>query len=169
MHVFAQEMNMNESAGSINMTGGQAINATESPAIYTLPNSKMQIKMTWQPEAINTNDSTKFTFEFIDTDTEQLVQNISFTAHMSLAGKSMVHKHEVTAPNGIATINQKFDSRGSLLIIIDSIKVGNTSIADLAQFSLNVLPEFPIGIALVAVTMIGVAVLAPKLVHLRKE
>lgn len=152
---FAQ-MDMGGSASSTNTTEGSAINATSSPAVYQLANSSIQIVMTWQPEAINTNDTTKFTFEFIDTDTEQHVQNVSFSVHMSLNGKSMGHAHEGTAPEGIAVVEQEFDTMGSLVIIVESIKVGNTTQTDHAQFSLNVVPEFPLSVILLIVIIVGV-------------
>ena len=150
------------------MTGVSSTNATSSPAIYQLANSSIQIVMTWQPEAINTNDTTKFTFEFIDTDTEQLVQNVSFSVHMSLDGKSMGHAHEGTAPEGIGVIEQKFDTMGSLLIIVESIAVGNTTETDHAQFSLNVVPEFPIGIVVLMTTVvIGTGIAASRLIRIK--
>lgn len=49
---------------------------------------------------------------------------------MSLNGKSMGHAHEGTAPEGIGVIEQKFDTMGSLLIIVESIAVGNTTETD---------------------------------------
>jgi len=164
----SDQMNMSDSMSSMNMTGGSAISATSPPAIYTLPNSSIQVKMTWEPESINTNDTTKFTFEFIDTDTEQRVQNVSFSVHMSLDGKSMGHAHEATAPEGIGIVEQMFDSMGSLSIVLESIKVGTTPITDTAQFSLNVVPEFPIGVALVAGIVIGAGIAASRLVQIKR-
>ena len=157
---FAQDDQMS-------MTGGSAINATSSPAIYQLANSSIQIVMTWQPEAINTNDTTKFTFEFVDTDTEQHVQNVSFSVHMSLDGKSMGHAHEATAPEGIGVIDQKFDTMGSLVIIVESIKVENTPLTDYAQFSLNVIPEFPLSVILLASVVIGSGIAVLRLVRIK--
>jgi len=119
--------------------------ASSPPAIYEIPNSGIQVKLSWEPQAINTNETTGFTFEFIDADTEQHLQNVSFSVHMSLEGESRGHGHESTAPEGIGTIDQKFDSMGSLSIIVESIKVGNdTPIEGFAQFNLTVVPEFPV-------------------------
>lgn len=57
----------------------------------------------------------------------------------------MGHGHESKAPDGIGTIEQQFDSKGSLSIIIDSIAAGDAPAIDgYAQFNLVVTPEFPI-------------------------
>lgn len=158
---FAQDEQMS-------MSGGSAINATSSPAIYQLANSSIQIEMTWQPEPINTNDTTKFTFEFTDTETGQHVQNVSFSVHMSLDGKSMGHAHEGTAPEGIGVVEQKFDTMGSLVIIVESIKVGDTTQTDHAQFSLNVVPEFPIGLILFMTSVaLGTGIAASRLIRIK--
>lgn len=98
------------------MQMGDSMNMPESstnstsPAIYEIPNSGVQVKLSWQPEAINTNETAQLTFEFIDTETGQHLQNVSYSVHMSLDGKSMGHAHEGKAPEGIGTIEQEFDS-----------------------------------------------------------
>jgi len=166
---FAQSdnMSMSGSMSSMNMTGDSAVNATRSPVIYTLPNSGIQIKMSWLPESINTNDTTKFTFEFIDRDTEQHLQNVSFSVHMSLDGTSMGHAHEATAPQGIVTVEQKFDAVGSLMIIVESIKVNGTLVNDVAQFGLSVVPEFPVSTAIITALAIGGSIAAFRLVWIK--
>jgi hypothetical protein len=68
---------------------------------------------------------------------------------MSLANKSVVHAHQGTAPEGIGTLEQQFDSTGSLAIIVDSIKVGEEMpLQGAAQFNMVVVPEFPLALAI---------------------
>jgi len=82
---------------------------------------------------------------------------------MTLGGKSMGHAHEAAAPEGIGTVDQKFDTMGNLAIIVESIEVDNSSITDFAQFNLNVVPEFPIGLAFVAGGIFGSVILITRL------
>ena len=99
--------------------------AAESPAIYDIADSNVQVKTSWQPEIINTDEPTTFTLEFLDSTTGDHLQDVSYAVHMRLDGKSMGHGHEAKAPDGIGTVEQQFDSRGSLSMIVDSIAVGD--------------------------------------------
>lgn len=96
------------------------------------------------------NETTTFTFEFIDTATQQRLQNVSYAVHMLLDGRSMGHAHEGTAPEGIGTVGQEFDSTGSLAIIVESIRIGNdTPVQGVAQFNVAVVPEFHVAGAII--------------------
>lgn len=151
------------------MQMGDSMNVTTtdnnqtSPVIYEIPDTTVQIKLSWQPEAINTNDTTTFTFEFIDSDTEQRLQNVSYSVHMSLNGRSMGHAHEGAAPEGIGTLEQQFDSQGSLSMIVESIKVGDSAIDGSAQFSINVMPEFPLAPVMIAGVVLSGMVAASRI------
>lgn len=131
-------------------TSGGQVNA-DSPFIYNIPDSNVQVKVPWQPEIINTDEPTTFTFEFLDSNTGEHLQDVSYAVHMMLDGKSMGHGHEANAPEGMGTLEQQFDSMGSLSIIIDSITVGDAAIDGFAQINLAVVPEFPL--VLVGVVM----------------
>jgi len=160
VQVFAQGDHM-QMGDSMNVTTER--NNQTSPVIYDIPNSGVRVKMSWQPEAINTNETTQFIFEFLDTDFERRLQNVSYAVHMSLDGKSMGHAHEGTATEGIGTVEQKFDSTGSLAIVIDSIRVGNdTPIEGAAQFGVVVVPEFPVA-AIVMGAALGSIVAAARI------
>lgn len=135
--------------------------AEESPAVYDIPESNIQVKVSWQPEIINTDEPTRFTFEFLNSTTGEHLQDVSYAVHMALDGKSMGHGHESKAPDGIGTIEQQFDSKGSLSIIIDSIAAGDAPAIDgYAQFNLVVTPEFPIMLVgvLTSVAVMGSAI-----------
>jgi hypothetical protein len=139
------------SAQGGHMQMGDSMNVTttrgnqSSPAIYEIPDSGVQVKLSWQPEAISINETTTFTFEFIDTATQQRLQSVSYAVHILLDGRGMgtAHAHEATAPEGIGTVEQEFDSTGSLAIIVESIRIGNdTPVQGVAQFNVAVAPEF---------------------------
>lgn len=69
---------------------------------------------------------------------------------MLLDGRSMGHAHEGTAPEGIGTVGQEFDSTGSLAIIVESIRIGNdTPVQGAAQFNVAVVPEFHVAGAII--------------------
>lgn len=144
-------------------------NNQTSPVVYEIPDSGVQVKLSWQPEAISTNETTTFTFEFIDTDTQQRLQNVSYAVHMSLDGRSMGHAHEGTAPEGIGTIEQEFDSTGSLAIVVESIMIGNdTPVEGSAQFGVAVVPEFPMAAALVMGATVSSMIVAARLLKTKK-
>ena len=139
--------------------------AAESPVIYDIPDSNVQVKVSWQPEIINTDESTTFTFEFLNSTTSERLQDVSYAVHMGLDGKSLGHGHEAKAPDGTGTLEQQFDSMGSLSIIVDSIAVGDgPAIEGYAQFNLVVTPEFPVMLVgvITSVAVLGSA-LASKL------
>lgn len=145
------EMNMNETmTASPNATGIES-----SPMNFDIPNSNVQVRLSWQPETINIDEATRFTFEFLDAKTGEHLEDVSYSAHMMLDGKSIVHGHEATVPDGIGTLEQKFSSKGALSIVIESIKVGSTPVNDFAQFNLTVVPEFPAQLVVMATGLAG--------------
>jgi hypothetical protein len=85
---------------------------------------------------------------------------------MTLDGRSIGHAHEAIAQNGTATIEQKFDSMGSLVVIVESIKLGDESISDVAQFGLNVVPEFPVGVMLITSAVVGGILLTTRVMRI---
>lgn len=132
------QMEMNGNATTTNST------SASSPVTYNLTDSGVQLRLSWKPQAINTEKPTMFSFEFLDSDTGEHLSNVSYAVHMSLDGKRLGHGHNGTALEGIGTLEQKFDSMGSLSIIVESIKVGNAApLTEFAQFNLSVVPEFP--------------------------
>ena len=89
------------------------------------------------------------------------LENVSYAVHMALDGKSIGHAHEGTAPDGIVTLEQKFDSTGSLAIVIESIRIGNdTSIKGAAQFNVLVVPEFPMTAMVMGASLSSIVVAA---------
>lgn len=136
----------------------------ESPVIYNVSDSNVQIRVSWQPEIINTDEPTTFTFEFLDSGTGERLQGVSYATHMTLDGKSVGHGHEGKAPEGIGTLVQQFDSMGSLSIIIDSMTVRDIPVEGFAQINLAVVPEFPIMLigVVMAIAVMG-SVFAPRI------
>ena len=85
---FAQgdAINMNEiMTASPNATGIES-----SPMSFDIPDNNIQVKLSWQPETINTDETTRFTFEFLDSSTGEHLKDVSYSVHMMLDGKSMV-------------------------------------------------------------------------------
>lgn len=165
---FAQqgdEMNMNETMtiASSNVTGVES-----SPINFNIPNGNVQVRLSWQPETINTDGATKFTFEFLDTKTGEHLKDVSYSVHTMLDRKSVVHGHEATVPDGFGTLEQKFSSKGALSIVIESIKVGNTPINDFAQFNLTVVPEFPTLLVIMATGLAGSLVVSRMFIFHKK-
>jgi hypothetical protein len=164
--VFAQgdHMQMGDSMNVTTTRGNQT-----SPVVYEIPDGGVQVKLSWEPEAISTNETATFTFEFIDIDTQQRLQNVSYAVHMSLDGRSMGHAHEGTVPEGIGTVKQEFDSTGSLAIVVESIRVGNdTPVRGAAQFSVAVVPEFPMAAAIVMGVTLSSIIAAVRLLKTKR-
>lgn len=138
-----------------------------SPMTYNLTDSNVQVKLSWQPESINTDEPTKFTYEFLNVSTGEHLSDVSYAVHMALDGESVGHGHNGTAPEGIGTFEQQFDSQGSLSIVLESIKVGNSAIDGVAQFSINVVPEFPLAPVMIAGVVLGGIVAASRIFKTR--
>ena len=130
----------------------------ESPVIYDIPDSNIQVEVSWQPKIINTDEPTTFTFEFLNSTTGEHLQDVSYAVHMGLDGKSLGHGHEAEAPDGVGTVEQQFYTMGSLSIIVDSIAVGDDepAVEGYAQFDIVVTPEFPVMLVGVVITSIAV-------------
>jgi hypothetical protein len=163
------------SAQGDHMQKGDSMNVTTtrnnqtSPLVYEILDSGVQVNLSWQPEAISTNETTVFTFEFIDSETQQHLQNVSYSVHMSLDGRSMGHAHEDSAPDGIGTVEQEFDSTGLLTIVVESTKVGiDTPIEGAAQFSVAVVPEFPLAPAIIMASALGSLIVGSRIVKTKK-
>lgn len=143
--------------------GSGSDTSATSPVIQDLANGTAQLKLSWQPEAINLDGPTTFTFEFVNASTGEPLQNVTYSVHLSLNGTSMGHAHEGEAREGIGTVEQEFDSMGSLSIVIESIRIGDAELEDLVQVTITVVPEFPV----VLVGVIMTATLALSLLATR--
>jgi hypothetical protein len=116
----------------------------ESPVIMTTDDGKINVMLSWDPQTINIDDQpTTFTIEFLDADTEQRLNNVTYSVHMTVDGKDLGHGHNGTAAEGIATIEQEFDSVGTLGIVVEIHSVGTAQVDQFAQFSVAVTPELP--------------------------
>ncbi len=134
---FAQEMGGME----MNQTGEAAM---ESPVMMTTDDGSINVMLSWVPETINIDDQpTTFTIEFLDADTEQRLNDVTYSVHMMFDGKDLGHGHNGTAADGVATIEQEFDSVGTLGMVVEIHSVGSADVGQFAQFSVAVTPELP--------------------------
>jgi hypothetical protein len=132
---FGQEMGGME----MNQTGQAAM---ESPVAITTDDGNINIMLSWVPDTISVHEQpTTFTIEFLDADTEQPLNDVTYSVHMTIDGKDLGHGHNGTAAEGIATIEQEFDSVGTLGMVVEIYSIGSAQVGQIAQFSVAVTPE----------------------------
>lgn len=154
----------------MDMSNSSGANASAAlPVVFDLANGTAQLKLSWEPAAINIDGPTTFTFEFVNASNGERLQNVSYSVHMSLSGASMGHAHEGTAPGGVDTLEQEFDTTGPLSIILESIKVGDAELDDVAQVNLTVVPEFPALLVTVIMSVVLTASIFLSRLHFRKS
>jgi|SRR5581483_6929225 len=135
-HRIEDSMNMN----MMNMTTNEETldTPTQPPFLFNDTTSDMQVKVSWEPISINTKVPTKFTFEFFNSNTGDRLSDITYSLHLLLDGKGLEHGHETSAPEGIGTFVRTFEAKGSLSIMIESIKVAKVPTDAVVQLSIPV-------------------------------
>ena len=133
------QMNMDE-----NVTASTNATGTGLPMTYDIEDSSVRVNLSWEPESINIDEPTTFTFEFLDSNTGERLSDVSYSVHLMVDDKTVIHGHEDTAPDGLGTMDQQFDETGALTLIVDTINIGEDSVDGFAQFDATVVPEFPI-------------------------
>ena len=120
---FAQSMSMG------NMTMNQtSTEIVQSAATMNTQTGNIQVRLSW-PEPVNATDSkrTTFTIEFLNASTGQKLNAVTYSVHMLLNGASLGHEHELAAIDGIGTVEEKFNSTGTLNLYVEILKVGPAS------------------------------------------
>jgi len=133
------QMNMDE-----NVTASTNATSTGLPMTYDIEDSNVRVNLSWQPESIDIDGPTTFTFEFLDSNTGERLSDVSYSVHLMVDDKTVIHGHEDTAPEGIGTMEQQFDETGALTVIVDTIAIGDNTVDSFAQFDTTVVPEFSI-------------------------
>jgi hypothetical protein len=142
--VHGQEMGGME----MNQTGEAAM---ESPVIMTTDDGKINVMLSWVPETISVDKQpTTFTIEFLDADTEQRLNNVTYSVHMTIDGKDLGHGHNGTAVDGLATIEQEFDSVGTLGMVAEIHNLGSDDVSQFVQFTVAVTPELRVALIALA-------------------
>lgn len=151
---FAQEMG----GMKMNQTGEAAM---ESAVIMTTDDGKINVKLSWDPQTINIDDQpTTFTIEFLDADTEQRLNDVTYSVHMTIDGKDLGHGHNGTAVDGIASVEQEFDSVGTLGMVVEIHNLGSADVSQFVQFTVAVTPDYPVALIALAAGVAATTVLS---------
>ncbi|AIF83138.1 hypothetical protein NTE_01065 [Candidatus Nitrososphaera evergladensis SR1] len=110
----------------------------KSPFVYSDTSSGILVKVSWKPDSVNTKAPTKFTFEFLNSTTGDHLRDVSYSVHMLLDGKGVEHGHKTSAPDGVGTLEHKFDSKGLLSVMVESIRVERTPTNAVVQLDIPV-------------------------------
>jgi hypothetical protein len=124
----------------------------QSPIAMTTEDGTITVGLSWEPETINIEDQpTTFTIEFLDAETEERLQDVTYSIHMTIDGRDLGHGHEGIASDGIVTMEQQFDSVGALGMVIEIHSIDSEDVSQFAQFSVTVAPELPVAAIALAV------------------
>ena len=66
------------------------------------------------------------------------MSNVTYSLHVLLDGEGLEHGHEASAPKGIGTFVHSFEAKGSLSIMIESVKDAKVPTDAMVQVSIPV-------------------------------
>gem|GEM_PF-2537445 len=124
---------------------------------------KFFIEMVFAPTVIEPDKSQTFALSFFNAETGVVERNLLYDFTIVKDGQVLVNRESRSAPSGTAVEDFTFneDQTGSVTVKVSNVRVfpdpGRT--AEEAEFSVNVVPEFPLGIMLIATSAIAAMVL----------
>lgn len=116
-----------------------------------------RVALAW-PEQVTPEQPVTFGIRITDNSGTPLSASTYELVILDNDGKEVVRSGGVTTPEGVSSQDVTFMSQGSFTIRVDKINSSSESV----QSSVTVVPEFPAGIALIAVALIISAVITAK-------
>ncbi|MEM2759938.1 MAG: plastocyanin/azurin family copper-binding protein [Nitrososphaerales archaeon] len=124
---------------------------------------RFDVQVIFSPTVIEPNKPQNFAISFFDSRTGAVARNIFYDFAIIKDGKDLVIRKGQNAPTGtsVESFTFKEDQTGSVTVKVANARLfGEPAVsADAAEFSVTVVPEFPLGIMLVATAAIAAIVL----------
>ncbi len=157
-------INIADKVKSENLTPDRAVFALSPPtaevkvAQVTTDSQNYKVALTW-PEKLFPEQPVTFGIRVTDKSDKPLSAATYELVIVDKDGKEVARSGGVTTPEGVSSQDVTFTSQGSFTVRVDKINASSESV----QSSLSVVPEFPIGIASIAVALaIGGIIVAAK-------
>ncbi len=133
----------------------------ESNNSLVLSSNNIDILVSWEPIEVKPNELVTFKLIFMENDTKINVNYDFIVLKEDIMIKEVKNSF---AMDGEATHIVEFPSSGSFTVIINMLDS-----RDSVTFDLKVTPEFPIGMTIVAVTLIGITIALTRLTIMNKN
>jgi hypothetical protein len=128
------------------------------------PRGTYQAQIDWQPAEIQPGTPVSFGVTMMDSTSFPLERvNYDFTIKDSSGAVVKEFKNQ-NAELGIGTHEVTFDKAGSMTVTvtfnsIDGVPAGGGTFIEAVSFNITVIPEFPVGVVVIAAAVIGMVVL----------
>jgi hypothetical protein len=133
------------------------------PMTQTTMGGRFDVEIVFSPSVIEPNKVQKFALSFFNTENGFVERNVQYDFAIVKDGTDLVNKKGQSAPDGTAVQEFTFseEQTGSVTVRIDNVRVFGEPVisADETAFSVNVVPEFPIGIMLIAASAVAGTIL----------
>ena len=121
------------------------------------------IRISWEPEEIRPNEEIRFDLLFTDPIRNEPVKELWYDFRIVKEGRPVMYVPRAFAENGEGSHTTEFSSLGAFRVVVNVLGVGTSFMEreiDRAEFSLSVIPEFPVNVtvAMMIVTAMVVAI-----------
>lgn len=117
----------------------------------TTPNGEVQVELFW-PE-IKYDELRQFSVTFRDPSNSEPLNNVAFDLRIT-QGQDMIENYHDEVANGVMVLEVLFNNPGPATVDVNVKSVDAKTINDKVTFSVTVVPEFPLMMAVVmAVSM----------------
>jgi hypothetical protein len=166
VHFTISRNNLESIAGKVvseNRTPDKAVFALSPPtgevkvAQVTADSPSYRVALTW-PDQILPGQPVTFGIRVTDKSDQPLSAARYELVIMDKDGNEVVRSGGATTPEGVGSHDMTFESQGSFTVRVDNINSSDESV----QSSVTVVPEFPVGIALIAAALAIAATIAAR-------
>lgn len=118
----------------------------------------MQVEVVWPPD-IYPDTIRTFIVRFVDPSSGAFINKVTFDVQV-MQGEDLIENYRDQLANGARGFEVLFEEAGSATVHINMKKVGDTIMDEKFTFSVNVVPEFPVMLAIVMAASMAIVVLA---------
>lgn len=108
------------------------------------------VEISW-PEQVVPDTAVPVSFYFYDANGERM-SNVTYELTLMMDGNTILTRNSVSNTDGFASNDLTFDRQGVVSVIVDKINGTDESV----EMTINVVPEFPIGLLLAVTVAFGV-------------
>jgi hypothetical protein len=132
--------------------------AQQEPTMKQLTtDGTMQIEIVWPPD-IYPDTIRTFIVRFVDPSSGAFINKVTFDVQVT-QGDDLIESYRDQLANGARGFEVLFEEPGSATVHVNVKRVGDTVMDEKFTFSVNVVPEFPVMLAIVMAASMAIVVL----------
>lgn len=151
----------------------KAVGEAMPPMMQGTLGKRFNVEMVFSPAVIEPDKPQSFALSFFNPKTDAVERNAVYDFAIIKDNKVLINREGQSAPTGVAVEKFTFskEQTGSIAVKVSNVRLLGESFptADETTFSINVVPEFPLGIMLIATSAIAAMIVVgrfKKLPHL---